>query len=74
VTLLGCVPGQPNLKTWAAMLNTVKDKGIDIVDVSAGVVSPVKPDAYLGYQVKFAEIIKEDTGLPVMAGGLLILI
>jgi len=55
----------------AAMLNCVKDKGVDIVDVSAGGVVPAKPDVYPGYQVKFAEIIKGTTGLPVMAGGLL---
>ncbi|MCL2377108.1 MAG: NADPH dehydrogenase NamA [Defluviitaleaceae bacterium] len=55
----------------AAMLNTVKGKGIDILDVSAGGVAPVMPNVYPGYQVKFAEIIKEATGIPVMAGGLL---
>jgi len=55
----------------AIMLNIVKDKGIDIVDVSAGGLSPVMPKVYPGYQVKFAEIIKEGTGIPVMAGGLL---
>ena len=55
----------------AAMLNCVKDKGIDIVDVSAGGAVPAKPYVYPGYQVKFAEIIKALTGLPTMAGGLL---
>jgi len=55
----------------AAMLNYVKDRGIDIIDVSAGGVVPAKINFYPGYQVKFAETIKELTGLPVMAGGLL---
>jgi NADPH2 dehydrogenase len=55
----------------ATMLNLVKDKGIDIVDVSAGGVVPAKPHIYPGYQIKFAETIKHLTDLPVMAGGLL---
>ncbi|MCL2558720.1 MAG: NADH:flavin oxidoreductase/NADH oxidase [Treponema sp.] len=55
----------------AEMLNLIKAQGIDIVNVSSGGVSPAAPRAYPGYQVKFAEIIREATGLPVMAGGLL---
>ena len=54
-----------------AMINSVKHYGIDIVDVSSGGVVPVPPPTYAGYQVKFAEMVKEHTGLPVMAGGLL---
>ena len=55
----------------AAMLNCVKDRGIDIVDVSAGGVVPARPTVYPGYMVKFAETVKQLTGLSVMAGGLL---
>lgn len=54
----------------AEMLNIVKDKGIDIVDVSTGGVVSIAPKAFPGYQIPHAEIIKEKTGLPVMAGGL----
>ncbi len=53
------------------MLNLVKDKGIDSVNVSTGGLVPVVPKAYPGYQVPSAAIIKELTGLPVAAGGML---
>jgi NADPH2 dehydrogenase len=55
----------------ADMINIVKSEGVDIVHVSSGGVVPVPISVYPGYQVKFAEIIKEKTGLPVIAGGLI---
>ena len=55
----------------AAMLNLIKDKGIDSVNVSTGGVVSAVPKAFPGYQVPHAEIIKKLTGLPVVAGGLL---
>lgn len=56
----------------ADLINLVKDEGVDMVDVSSGGVISVAPNAFQGYQVKFAEIIKEKTNLPVIAGGLII--
>lgn len=53
------------------IINLVKDEGIDIINVSSGAVVPARIKAYPGYQVKFAEIIREKTGLPVIAGGLI---
>lgn len=55
----------------AEMLYLVKDFGVDLVNVSSGGVVNVAPKAYPGYQVEFAEKIKNITTLPVMAGGLL---
>ncbi|MDD2190358.1 MAG: NADPH dehydrogenase NamA [Eubacteriales bacterium] len=55
----------------AAMLNLIKDKGIDSVNVSTGGVISVAPKVFPGYQVPHAEMIKRLTGLPVVAGGLL---
>lgn len=55
----------------ACMLNLVKDKGIDLVNVSSGAVTPAAPRAYPGYQIPFALVVKEQTGLPVIAGGLI---
>ncbi|MFA5635508.1 MAG: NADPH dehydrogenase NamA [Anaerovoracaceae bacterium] len=55
----------------AAMLNLIKDRGIDSINVSTGGVIPVVPKAFPGYQVPHAEMIKRLTGLPVAAGGLL---
>lgn len=56
----------------ADLINLVKDEGIDIIDVSSGGVISVAPNVFQGYQVKFAEKIKEKTNLPVIAGGLII--
>lgn len=53
------------------MLNWIKNKGIDLVHVSSGGVTPVSPRAYPGYQIGFAAMIKEKTGLPVIGGGLI---
>lgn len=63
-------PGGNTPEDLAAMLNMVKDKGIDLIHVSSGAVTPVAPRAYPGYQIPFALLIKEKTGLPVIGGGL----
>src|SRR5690606_33957882 len=55
----------------ANILNLVKDKGVDLVNVSSGAVVPAMIKAFPGYQVKFAEVIKRETNLPVIAGGLI---
>ena len=57
-------------ETVAEMLNFSKGKGIDLVHVSSGAVTPTVPKAYPGYQIGFAATIKELTGLPVIGGGL----
>ena len=54
----------------AQMLNLVKDRGIDIVHVSSGAVTPTPPRVYPCYQIGFAAVIKDLTGLPVIGGGL----
>ena len=55
----------------ANILNLVKDEGVDLVNVSSGAVVPAMIKAFPGYQVKFAEVIKRETNLPVIAGGLI---
>lgn len=54
----------------ADMLNRVKGIGIDAIHVSSGAVTPALPPVYPGYQIPFALLIKERTGLPVIGGGL----
>lgn len=56
----------------AELINLVKDEGLDLINVSSGGLVNVVPKAFQGYQVKFAEVIKEKTGIPVIAGGLII--
>ncbi|MBP6492138.1 MAG: NADPH dehydrogenase NamA [Clostridia bacterium] len=53
------------------MINMVKDKGIDSINVSTGGVVSVVPKTYPGYQIPQAQTIGEITGLPVAAGGLI---
>lgn len=55
----------------AEILNLVKDEGVDLVNVSSGAVVPARIKMYPGYQVRFAEVIKRETKLPVIAGGLI---
>lgn len=53
------------------IINMVKEKGINLINVSTGGVVPVVPKAFPGYQLPHAEIIKTGTSLPVIAGGLI---
>ena len=54
----------------ASMLKLVKNEGIDLVNVSSGGVVNVTVNAYPGYQVGYAKTVKKETGIPVIAGGL----
>lgn len=64
-------PGGNSPKDIAHIINLVKPYGIDMVDVSTGAVVMAKIHTYPGYQIKHSEIIKEQTGLPVIGGGLI---
>ncbi|MEN1761302.1 NADPH dehydrogenase NamA [Anoxynatronum sibiricum] len=65
------VPEGNRPEDLAALLNLAKDTGIDLVNVSSGAVVNAHINTYPGYQVRFAETIRQLTGLPVMAGGLI---
>lgn len=53
------------------VINFLKSKGVDIVNVSSGGVIPAKIETFPGYQINFAKVIKEKTNLPVIGGGLI---
>lgn len=55
----------------ADIIDIVKDEGVDIINVSSGGVVPAQINVYEGYQIKLAETIKKQTGLQVIAGGLI---
>ncbi len=55
----------------ASMLKLLKDEGIDLINVSSGGVVNVSVNSYPGYQVEYAKTVKKETGLPVIAGGLI---
>ncbi len=53
------------------VVTKAKELGVDIIDVSTGHVVPVSIDYYPGYQVKYANVIRRNNNIPVMAGGLI---
>ena len=57
--------------TISEMINLIKHEGIDMINVSSGGVVSAKISAYPGYQVGYAETVKNLTHLPVIAGGLI---
>ncbi len=53
------------------VINLVKAYGVDIVDVSGGgVIADASINPYPGYQIKYAEKIKQNTDVVTVAGGL----
>jgi 2,4-dienoyl-CoA reductase-like NADH-dependent reductase (Old Yellow Enzyme family) len=68
---------EPPLPSWTleqslALARALKSRGCDWIDVSSGGVSPqqkIKPGP--GYQVPFAEIVRNEVGLATMAVGLI---
>lgn len=64
--------GGNKAEDMAELINLIKDRGLDSVNVSTGGVVSVMPKAFPGYQVPHAKLIKERTGLPVVAGGLIL--
>ena len=55
----------------ARIINRVKHYGVDVIDVSSGGNYRVHMDVFPGYQLGFAQLIKEKTCLPVIGGGLI---
>ncbi|AIM15530.1 NADPH dehydrogenase NamA [Neobacillus sedimentimangrovi] len=49
----------------------MKEQGVDLIDVSSGAVVPAKINVYPGYQVKYAETIKNGANIPTGAVGLI---
>jgi 2,4-dienoyl-CoA reductase-like NADH-dependent reductase (Old Yellow Enzyme family) len=67
------VDGGYGLDYSVEMAKVFRDAGVDIFHVSSGGEGPIgsggRPGAHPGYQVKFAELIKQETGVPVIAVG-----
>lgn len=71
VTAEDYMEGGNHAEDLGYMINLIKNKGLDSVNVSTGGLMPVVPKTYPGYQIPQAETIRRMTGLPVSAGGLL---
>jgi len=66
------VEGGWDLPQTIAFAQELKRRGVDWIDVSSGGVSPLqKIPLGPGYQVPFAEAVKQATGLPTIAVGLI---
>lgn len=66
------IPGGWDMDECARVLNEVRDLGVDFVDVSSGGLAPgAKTPVGPGYQVGLASRIRERTGLPTGAVGLI---
>ena len=66
------VEGGWDLDQTIAFARELKRRGVDWIDVSSGGVSPSqKIQLGPGYQVPFAQAVKDATGLPTMAVGLI---
>jgi NADPH2 dehydrogenase len=62
--------GNTAIKT-AALINLVKNEGLDMIHVSTGGVVPARMALYPGYQVKASETIKDNCSIKTIAGGLI---
>ncbi|MFY4775874.1 NADPH dehydrogenase NamA [Metabacillus sp. RGM 3146] len=49
----------------------MKDQGVDLIDVSSGAVVPARINVYPGYQVPFADLIRNKAGIATGAVGMI---
>lgn len=56
---------------YLEMAGWMKQQGVDLIDVSSGALVPAKIPVYPGYQVKFAEAIKQGAEIATGAVGLI---
>jgi len=65
------VPQGNHPEDLAETLKLLKQYEIDLINVSSGAVVPAKIEAFSGYQIPFAEVIRTMTGIPTIGGGLI---
>lgn len=59
------------VEDYIPYVKAMKDQGVDLVDVSSGAVVPAKIHVYPGYQVRFAETLREHASIATGAVGLI---
>ncbi len=64
-------PGGMDVDQMVEVARALKERGVDLIHVSSGGVVPIAPKAGPGYQVGFAERIREDAGVATAAVGLI---
>ena len=65
------LPGGLEIEDHVYIAQVLKEQGVDIIDVSSGGILPVNIETYPGYQVKFAEQIKQAVDIRTIAVGLI---
>ncbi|RDI41240.1 NADPH dehydrogenase NamA [Falsibacillus pallidus] len=64
-------PDGLDAENYVQMAKTMKEQGVDLIDVSTGAVVPARIPVFPGYQVKPAEMIKHGADIPTGAVGLI---
>ena len=64
-------PGGYGRERWLEHLPAIVAAGVDLLDVSTGGNGPHRPPTFPGYQLGDATVVREATGLPVAAVGML---
>lgn len=60
-----------NVEDYVQIGHWMKEQGIDLIDVSSGAVVPARIHTYPGYQVTYAEKIKQKAAIPTGTVGLI---
>jgi len=63
--------GGLTLKDTVEISKALQVKGVDLLDISSGGILSARIELGPGYQVRFAEVVKQATGLPTIAVGLI---
>jgi len=71
VSAVDHVPDGVSLEEMVFFARRFREAGVDFIDVSSGGVAPVRPEAFPGYQVDYARVLREQVGLPTGAVGLI---
>ncbi len=64
-------PGGIAVDEMVVIARHLRDAGVDVLDVSSGGITAKPPPAWPGYQVPFAERIKQEARIPTVAVGLI---
>lgn len=63
--------GGLTLKDTVEISKALQAKGVDLLDISSGGILSARIELGPGYQVRFAEVVKQATGLPTITVGLI---
>ncbi|WP_330351171.1 NADH:flavin oxidoreductase/NADH oxidase [Streptomyces sp. NBC_00582] len=66
------LPDAWDIEQTSRFAGLMRERGVDLVDVSSGSIAPADIPATRGYQVPLAARIREDNGIPTAAVGLIL--